>query len=165
MNTRLRCPGKPEQTNGDEEGANDAGSEPIFRRQNGCILFLLHLDVVLVVDIGSDGGQDDANRGARERHATQTGAPASGALKDDGIGRKVEIHGAVDDNHVDGGDQNDWLSEQKDPRPYQRDLELLPGRGGWLVGIESRNLMSPIKLHLLTVVSLSGGSPCWCDVS
>jgi len=93
------------------------------------------LDVTLVVENGVQNGKDHTDRDTEESEATNTLGPAAVLLVDDwkcaekhvpsqriSICADVRIYQggglqcAVNDGHVDGKEEDDWLAEKKNPR-------------------------------------------------
>lgn len=132
-------PRKPEQTNGNQDGAENGGRQTSFR--GGSATGRLGSDVVvsLVVKEGSNGRKGHADGNANEGKTANARAPATNLLEDNGEGGKAHVQSAVDDGHVEGDEKDDGLLDEKLPGSQEGNAELAANRLGWLSRIELGN--------------------------
>lgn len=123
MNAGAVGPGKPEEADGEKNGA-DNGRRKSSLGGRHAIVGSSHLLITLVVKHVASDGDQHANSDSDKGQPSDAGAPAAALLEHDGEGGEAQIQGAVDDGHVDGGEQDDGLLEQEDPGPHEGNLEL-----------------------------------------
>ena len=117
------CPGKPKESSRNQDRPNKCGRESS--------LWWCHAaagshgtHIPLVVEHGANDCQHHANGDSAKGEAADTRAPSTTLLEDDGECGEAHVQSAVDDGHVDGGQQNDGLLEEQDPWSHERHLEL-----------------------------------------
>lgn len=134
VNTGKRCPSEPKETDGNEKGTHDCWWQSVFRLHRGTS-FPSSASVALIFKGKANNAENNTNNNTSEGKSTNTLAPASPFLKDDGKRSEAHVHGAVDDGDIDGGDEDDRLFEQQQPGSGESVLELMSSRAWWLVCI------------------------------
>lgn len=116
-------PGEPEQSDGQQNGTDQGRGQTSLGRRHSASLLRRPLVAPIVKDAAHrrDG---HAHGNTDEGQTADTGLPAPALLEDDGERGEAEIQRAVDDGHVDGGEQDDRLAEQQDPGARHGHLHL-----------------------------------------
>lgn len=133
-------PREPEQANGNEDGAKDGGrqtslgSSISIRRLGGS------LDVSVVVKNGSNGGNGHTNGNTKEGETTDTRAPATALLENNGESGEAHVEGAVDDGHVERDEEDNGLLEKKLPGSQKGNTELVANGLGRLALLKLGNV-------------------------
>lgn len=133
-------PREPEQANGDQDGAKNGGrqtslgSSVSIRRSGGS------LDVSVVVENGSNGGNGHTNGNTKEGETADTRAPATALLENNGESGEAHVEGTVDDGHVERDEEDDGLLEKKLPGPHEGNLELVANGLGRLALLKLRDV-------------------------
>lgn len=163
MDASEGCPREPKQTDGDEKRTHNGWGQSILRLHRRTSP-LSSASVALVFESEADDRQNHTDNNTSEGKATNTLAPASPLLKYDGKRGKAHIHGAVDDGDIDGGNEDDRLLEQQQPRSSQGVLELMGSRTWWLVCVESGDVHFSCELgHVLGALAQDVRRVCLWD--
>lgn len=153
---RVRCPGKDEETDGDEPAAEHHGNKTDLSGRSAVVL-VDHLDVVIVDEGSAHGREDDTNSQWNEHETSLAGTPSLALLVDDGVGDEEHVEETVQDGHVQADEQDNDLAEEQLEGADKEDLQ--PLRQGPEVEISFGDvvLIASLLAHLLRAGSQDSG--------
>lgn len=134
-------PSEPEKSNWDSNRCNETRWETGLGGSKAVMCFG-GFDIALVVPEGVSDGNQHTNHDSQEGKTADTLVPATGLLVDDRESSEHHVQGTVNDSHVKGQQEDNRLTEQKDPRAGKRDLERVLERNLALVDFD----LAPVDL-------------------
>ncbi|TGO30796.1 hypothetical protein BPAE_0003g00810 [Botrytis paeoniae] len=106
-------PGKPEESDGEDEGTEDHGGETFFG-DHSAVFFELAREARFGDPGDGAGAEEDADEDADEGEGAEARGPAARLLEGDGVGFEEEVEDAVDEGHVEGDEEENWFLEEHD---------------------------------------------------
>lgn len=124
MNVGVVGSGKDGETDDNGDGTNHSRRQSSLGRSDTTVL--VGNTTVPAVLVEDDVGEcdDHAYQNTKESKTTDSWAPSSTLLEDDGESAEKRVEHTIDDGNVDGEESNDGLVDEKQPRTAKSDLKL-----------------------------------------
>lgn len=116
-------PGKPKETGRDKNRAEDTGRQSSFGGRMTTMSLCNASITLLVKDCVADSEQH-ADCNTDKGKTTLSRSPATTLLEHNRESGEAEVESTIDDGHVNRGEQNDGLLEEKDPGSQESNLVL-----------------------------------------
>lgn len=142
-------PCEPEETNGQQNRAQNRRWQSGLRRGHTARGDGHNALVSLVVENTAHSRETHTDGDTNEGQATNSRAPATSLLKNNREGSEAHVQSAVDDGHVDGGQENNGFLEEEDPWAREGDLELAGDGLLGLAHVHSADVNIPSSLRKL----------------
>lgn len=157
MNRGTVSPCEPEQANRQQNRAQNRRWQSSLGRSNTARGDSHDALVSLVVKNAAHSRETHTDGDADESQATDSRAPATSLLENNGESSEAHVQSSVDDGHVDGSQEDNGFLEEEDPWAREGDLELA---ANGLLGLAH---VHPADVHITSSLGQLGSATAQQD--